>query len=390
MSTGRFLDIHLLQTIPYANLNRDDLGAPKTVVYGGKSRTRVSSQSWKRAVRMQVETALGDPAVRTRRVAIAVKERLAAQGWPVELAAYAGKQILMSASKASPKKEKSGISMEKDRDQNDISSVLLYLPAAGLDELAALAADHRGALEAAMGKKKQQAVLPIDQVAAILSSRNGSINLFGRMLAELPGGRVDGAVQVAHAFTVHGTDPEVDFFTAVDDIPSPDDAGSGHMNAGEFSAGVFYRYASVDLAGLVANLDGDAPMAAELTGQFLWGFVSALPSGKQRATAPNTLPELVYVAVRADRPISLAAAFERPVHAGLEGGYGEPARDELNRYAVGLHRVWGTGDIVLHGHASMDGKPRTDGLGDTYDSYRQLVDAAVAAAYPSARPAESA
>ncbi|WP_239404721.1 type I-E CRISPR-associated protein Cas7/Cse4/CasC [Frankia sp. Cj3] len=377
MTAARFLDIHLLQTIPYANLNRDDLGAPKTVVYGGKTRTRVSSQCWKRQVRLEVETVLADPAVRTRRIVTAVAERLVTRGWPAELAAYAGKQVLMSAGK-------SGIKTEKDRDKNDISSVLLYLPAVGLDELAELAAGYQEKLQAEMGKKTQKPVLPIDEVAAVLSSRNGTINLFGRMLAELPGGKVEGAVQVAHAFTVHSTDPEIDFFTAVDDIPSADDHGSGHMNAGEFSAGVFYRYASLDTAGLVDNLDGDVATATELTAQFLRAFLAALPSGKRTATAPNTLPELAYVAVRSDRPISLAAAFERPVRPGLEGGCGEPARDALTDYAAGLHQVWGRDGVLLDGHASIDGKPRDKGLGTQYGSYPELLAGAVAVAYPGA------
>ncbi|WP_239331313.1 type I-E CRISPR-associated protein Cas7/Cse4/CasC [Frankia sp. CiP3] len=377
MTAAKFLDIHLLQTIPYANLNRDDLGAPKTVVYGGKTRTRVSSQSWKRAIRLQVETALGDPAVRTRRIVTAVAERLVTQGWPAELAGYAGKQVLMSAGK-------SGIKTEKDRDKNDISSVLLYLPAGALDELAEIAAGHRDKLQAEMGKKTQKPVLPVDEVAAVLSSRNGTINLFGRMLAELPGGKVDGAVQVAHAFTVHSTDPEIDFFTAVDDIPSADDQGSGHMNAGEFSAGVFYRYASLDTAGLVDNLDGDVATASELTAQFLRAFLAALPSGKRTATAPNTLPELAYVGVRSDRPISLAAAFEQPVRPGPEGGCGEPARDALTDYAAGLHQVWGRDGVLLDGHASIDGKPRDKGLGTQYGSYPELLAGAVAVAYPGA------
>ncbi len=383
MTDARFLDIHLLQTIPYANLNRDDLGAPKTVVYGGKSRTRVSSQCWKRQVRLEVETVLGDPAVRTRRITAEVAARLVKKGWLEELATHAGAQVLLSAGK-------SGIKTEKDRDKRDISSVLLYLPAAGLDALAELADAHRGLIEAEARKKTPKAVLPVAEVASILSSRNGSINLFGRMLAELPGGKVDGAVQVAHAFTVHATDPEIDFFTAVDDIPSADDAGSGHMNAGEFSAGVFYRYASLDLTGLVKNLDGDTATATELTREFLRGFVSALPSGKRTATAPNTLPELLYVAVRGDRPISLAAAFERPVAAGVDGGFGQEARDELATYAQGLHTVWETDEIVLHGHASMDSVSREKGLGDRYDSYPKLLTAAVAAAYPAQAAAEVA
>jgi CRISPR system Cascade subunit CasC len=91
----------------------------------------------------------------------------------------------------------------------------------------------------------------------------------------------------------------------------------------------------------------------------------------------------VYIAVRADRPMSLAAAFERPVAPGLDGGHGEPARDALASYAGGLHRVWdvhGGSGVVLHGHASIDEEPRK-GLGDYRASYGELINAALGAAY---------
>ena len=45
------VDIHVIQTVPPSNLNRDDTGAPKTAIYGGQRRARVSSQAWKRATR---------------------------------------------------------------------------------------------------------------------------------------------------------------------------------------------------------------------------------------------------------------------------------------------------------------------------------------------------
>ena len=46
------IDVYVLQTVPPSNLNRDDTGSPKTAVYGGARRARVSSQAWKRAVRL--------------------------------------------------------------------------------------------------------------------------------------------------------------------------------------------------------------------------------------------------------------------------------------------------------------------------------------------------
>ncbi|RNL86732.1 type I-E CRISPR-associated protein Cas7/Cse4/CasC [Halostreptopolyspora alba] len=374
MTTPAYLDIHALQTLPYSNVNRDDLGLPKVVEYGGRERTRVSSQSWKRAVRHQVETRLGDPAVRTRRIITAVAERLTAHGWDADLAELAGRQVVAAAGK--------GIKLEQDKEgQPPSTSVLLYLPTPGLDELAELAASHENELRAIAGKKNPKPVLPSERVAAILRSRNATINLFGRMLAELPGADVDGAVQFAHAFTVHGTDVETDFFTAVDDIPSAgEDRGSGHMNVGQFSAGTFYRYANVNLATLVDNLDGDTASARELLTEFLAAFLATVPGGKQTATAAMTIPELVYVAVRGDRPISLAPAFEQPITS--THGYAAVARTELSDYARQLHTLWGEEDLHYSAHAGMEATDdKLPGLGQRRDSYPALRSEAVEAAF---------
>jgi len=46
-----FLDVHAIHTVPPSNINRDDTGSPKTAQYGGVTRARVSSQSWKKAIR---------------------------------------------------------------------------------------------------------------------------------------------------------------------------------------------------------------------------------------------------------------------------------------------------------------------------------------------------
>jgi CRISPR system Cascade subunit CasC len=360
VSTPRYIDIHALQTVPYANLNRDDLGSPKTLMYGGAERTRVSSQSWKRAVRHEIEQRLGDPAIRTRRLMTAVSERLVAQGWDADLAVAGARQVMLSAGKE-------GIKVEDD---NMTTSVTFYLPAAAIGELAAIVAGHREAVATEAAKKKPRGVLPKDQVEAVLSSRNGTVQLLGRMLAELPGGEVDGAVQFAHAFTTHATVVEADFFTAVDDIEKAGDAGSAHMNAGQFSAGTFYRYANVGLATLAANLGNDTAAVRELVTEFLRAFVTTVPSGKQNATAAMTIPDLVYVAVRADRPISLAPAFEEPVRSQL--GYAQPSREALDGYAARLHEYWGADGITWHGHSSLAGKPAS-GLGDRVSSLTALI-----------------
>jgi CRISPR system Cascade subunit CasC len=50
----RLIELHILQSFPVSCLNRDDLGAPKTAVFGGVNRARISSQSLKRAIRMML------------------------------------------------------------------------------------------------------------------------------------------------------------------------------------------------------------------------------------------------------------------------------------------------------------------------------------------------
>jgi len=378
VSTGPalYVDIHALHTVPYANLNRDDLGTPKTVYYGGGIRTRVSSQCWKRAIRLAVEERLGQPAARTRRIAIEVAARLRSAGWSAESAQFAAEQVAASAFA-------DGMTLE-----GGLSTVLLYLPMAAFDELAALCEEHREALAAAESRaadagkakpkkgKKVESVLPRDRINDIISSRNGVINLFGRMLAELPSAKVDGAVQVAHAFTTHVAEPEVDFFTAVDDLNPAEETGSGHMNGAEFSAGVFYRYASVNVADLVVGLGDDRGSAAELVAAFLDSFITAMPGAKKNSTAPFTVPDLVYVAARTDRPVSLAAAFEAPVRSAVDGGIALPSRLRLSEYAGAIYRLIGDDGLAYHGHASTSEKS-LDNLGARTRSYRELVATAV-------------
>jgi len=49
------IELHLLQSFPPANLNRDENGMPKSTVFGGRPRARISSQCQKRAVRMHYQ-----------------------------------------------------------------------------------------------------------------------------------------------------------------------------------------------------------------------------------------------------------------------------------------------------------------------------------------------
>lgn len=71
-----YLDVHVIQTVPSSNINRDDTGAPKTALYGGVTRARVSSQSWKRAVRQGFKEENVSAGIRTKEAAKLLKDEL--------------------------------------------------------------------------------------------------------------------------------------------------------------------------------------------------------------------------------------------------------------------------------------------------------------------------
>lgn len=369
MST--FVDLHAIQSVPAANLNRDDLGSPKTVTYGNTSRIRVSSQSWKRVIRHGVEHDLGEKAARTRLVPLKVKAALEAAGWPSDLAEFAGSQVATSATKKPLKTEAAGH-----------TSVLLFLPENGIEELAAVCTEHREALQEGLDKKNPGALLPTARIEEILKRRTASISLLGRMLAELPGANVDGAAQVAHAFTTHASEPQRDYFTAVDDWLGESETGSGHLSTAEFSAGVFYRFASVNLTDLLRNLEGDTKAARTVLASFADQFLMSLPQAKKNSTAPHTLPDLAYLAVRTQRPLSLAAAFETPVTADHHGGFSAPSRAALAGYARDMNRLTGDRNRTFHGHATITTTAPLDGIGAAHASFPDLIGAAVDAALP--------
>jgi CRISPR system Cascade subunit CasC len=376
---ARFIDIHVLQSVPFANLNRDDTNSVKTVQYGNALRTRVSSQSWKRALREVFQERIGEAALRTRRIGERVTDELAGRGWPAQLAERAGAHV---AAGSSIKFELAKAKDDSDRAAVNkvLTNAMVYVPATAVVELADLAEEHRQELEAAKDIKKagDKSALPKDRIETVLRSRNGVINLFGRMLAEVDDAGVDGSVQVAHALTTHRTDIELDYFSAVDDITSAwnDTTGSAHMGHAEFSAGTFYRYATIDLRDLAANLGAQPAEARELVEAFLGAFIESLPQAKKNSTAPHTIPDLVHVAVRGDRPLSYAAAFEKPVSGSAEGGFVAASVRQLDAYAQVAAKLLGPGRVLANGWAGFTTQD-LPGLGKQHDSFGQLINEAL-------------
>ena len=328
MST--YVDIHIIQNLPPSCVNRDDSGSPKSAVYGGVRRLRVSSQSWKRATRLYFNDILDakDVGVRTKRVVEVLAERITEDAPELagDAAALAKKVFAATKIKLSSPRGK------KDAPQE--SGYLLFLSTsqiARLAELAIASARDGEALDAKTIRKIFKEAHAVD------------IALFGRMVAEDPDLNVDAACQVAHAISTHAAENEYDFFTAVDDDKSrseEEDAGAGMMGTVEFSSATMYRYATVNLDMLVENLgDGDAALRALEV--FIKGFCLSMPTGKQNTFANRTLPETIVVSIRDDQPVSLVGAFEEPVPEASGRGYVDRSVRALAQYTETIEKNYG-------------------------------------------------
>ncbi|MCL6649913.1 MAG: type I-E CRISPR-associated protein Cas7/Cse4/CasC [Chloroflexi bacterium] len=338
-------EIHILQPVPPANLNRDDTGSPKDAVFGGARRARISSQAQKRAVRRYfADLALLGPEDRAVRTRLLVDRELVPRfrdRSPEETRA-----VVMAALR--------GLGLTVDQTQENRTEYLLFLGRREIDRLAEVIERHWDALRSvtaptATGKqKKHQARTGVsgEVQRALEAVLNGGkavdLALFGRMLADRPEWSVDAACQVAHAISTHRVDREFDFYTAVDELSPREQTGAGMVGDVEYYAATFYRYANVNLDLLLQNLQGDRDLAARAVEAFLRAFILTLPSGKQNTFAAHSPPQFWGILVRKDSmPRNLAAAFESPVYPRDGKSLTGASVEALTKYWKQLDEVYG-------------------------------------------------
>lgn len=315
-----YVDFHILQTVPPSNLNRDETGSPKTGSYGGVPRARVSSQSWKRATRNYFNRDLESAEIgyRTKRIVEIVAEKIITIGAADEQAALVMAEKALGAAGIKPKAptKKDSLQFISDRQATKLAEL-------------AVAADAEGS--AVNTKEAKQ---------AFTGNQSIDLALFGRMVADNSELSVDAAAQVAHALSVHDVRNESDYFTAVDDRQAADhQSGAGMIGFIEFNSSTLYRYATLSLEGLVANL-GDPKIAVWAARTFAEAFIRSMPTGKQNSFAAHTLPDAVVVAVRDDQPVNLVGAFEDPVQRA-QGSIVARATQALASYATQVHDAYG-------------------------------------------------
>lgn len=357
-----YIDIHALLNVPPSNINRDDTGSPKTAIYGGALRARVSSQAWKRAMRKLFPELLpeGSLGVRTKKAVSLLANCIAAKR--EDLAEYAEKLAVAMLGAAGLKVVSSKRSGEDEGSM--VTEYLVFIAEAELDALADIAiawADDgadlsKKTLSALSGVKKQVS-------AAFHGVQAVDIALFGRMLANAPDLNTDASAQVAHAISVDRISQEYDYFTAVDDCAPEDNAGAGMIGTVGFNSSTLYRYATVNLDSLYGQL-GSAEAAAAGVSAFVEAFVRSMPTGKQNTFANRTLPYAVVVELRDDQPINAVSAFELPVRATEGESVSEVALKRLVARLKGIDETYGMSPLKAWSVCVDGGAPDAEIIGE--------------------------
>jgi CRISPR system Cascade subunit CasC len=318
----KHLELHIIQSVPVACLNRDDLNSPKTAVFGGVQRARVSSQSWKRSIRemakeLSPEQFKGE---RTRLMFEPLLKAMEAVGLSAIDADDGAKKIIDALVKLDTK------STDKVK-----STTLYFMSPLELATLAKAYAETKDA-------KKT-----LKSVDAKSLKDAADISLFGRMVANDHSLTVEAASMFSHALSTHKVDNEIDFFAAVDDLQPKEESGAGMTSTLEFNSATYYRFAALNLD-MLADEEHLGSLTREerqsVVRTFVSATVKAIPGARKNTMNGNTLPAYVLGVVREKgHPVQLVNAFETPVRSSQ--GYVVKSVELLKAEYAKLTDTWG-------------------------------------------------
>lgn len=371
MSVPRFIQISMLTSYPAALLNRDDSGLAKRIRFGGAMRTRVSSQCLKRHWRMadddyslfKVDPTLTQSFRSRETFSREILPLVVAGGVDEALALavldslagllYSGKGKDSQSEKENAKKGDKHPLVRKEvivlgRPEVEYLAGQAVEIAAGLDEATVADSKKLGKALEEMKKKRYNKKSLGQNLNALVCGAGLDAAMFGRFVSGDPEARVNAAVHVAHALTVHAESSETDYFTAVDDLTTSSEGGSGHLGAAELTSGLYYTYVVIDVPQLVSNitgkeagdwLDADRTLAARTVKHLIHLMATVSPGAKLGSTAPYDHASFVLAEAGQRQPRTLANAFLAPVpfdHALFPGTI-----RSLSDYMDGMDGMYG-------------------------------------------------
>ncbi len=314
------IELHILQSFPVSCLNRDDVGSPKSAMFGGVQRARISSQALKRAIRLQArEEHPGNfEGIRSRFLLTPFKDALLTHGLDEENATKHAATLCELFS-------------TPDKKSPDQVTTSVFLSPAEIDAIAAAVAT---------GEEPKKAIKKAERLDA------ADIALFGRMVANDATLNVEGAAMFSHALSTHVCANDVDFFSSVDDRKTDaEDAGASMIGTLEFNSATYYRYVGINLD-LLFDAKHLGPIdEPEQRDQILRAFLSAcltsVPGARKNSMNGSTLPvEVIGIRKEKGQPLQLINAFEKPVKS-KSTGYAEPSIKAMIEHLVALEETWG-------------------------------------------------
>lgn len=323
-------EIHMLKNYPPTNLNRDDTGAPKTCLFGGVMRGRVSSQclkrSWRTSPSFRAEIGDDNLGIRTRKLPVLVAEKLVEMGVTQEFAEAIQPRLTGIGNKEG----------KETKDGNATAQVIFYAK----EDITAVAVTVKDLLDKCKTVKDVQKLKAKDIQAAVTGADvrpvTLDIALFGRMVTSDAFRDVEASMQVAHAISTNKVSVESDYFTAMDDMlsgSSMDELGAAMIGDVDFNASCYYVYASIDTDALEENLKY-ADNAEEIVRKAIPALLRAMaftdPSGKQNSFAGHVMPSVVMVECKEKKiPTSMVNAFVEPV-----GKHGDLVKQSAEKLAA--------------------------------------------------------
>ncbi|HEX4974876.1 MAG TPA: type I-E CRISPR-associated protein Cas7/Cse4/CasC [Pseudomonadales bacterium] len=303
------IEFHILQSFPVTCLNRDDVGSPKTAVVGGTTRARVSSQAWKRPVRMAMQNFGIKLGIRSKHVADYVAKSCVQLGSNEQQAASCGEAIASY--------------LTKDTlhffTENEAKAFAQYAQELNFDST----------------KIKDKEIYKLAKKSLNPALDGLDIALFGRMVAQAAELNVEAAASFSHAISTHKVSNEIEFFTAIDDLSL--EPGAAHMGSLEFNSATYYRYVSLDLGQLCQSLQGqNLPEAVEV---FTKALFVAVPVARQSTQSGASPWEFAKVLVRTGQRLQIP--FETAIKPN-DGGYLQPSIHAMTDYLHTKEKLYGS------------------------------------------------
>lgn len=303
------IEFHILQSFPVTCLNRDDVGAPKTAIVGGVQRARVSSQAWKRSVRLAMHDFGAKLGVRTKSVTKLIADSCAEVGASDEQAIQCGEKLASFI----------------------VDDTLLFFTSNEAKAFAAYAKEN----DFEADKLKDKETYKVAKKSLNPALEGVDIALFGRMVAKAADLNMEAATSFAHAISTHKVSNEVEFFTALDDLATA--PGSAHMGSLEFNSATYYRYVGLDLGQLFQSMDGQ--LLPETVEQFTKALFVAIPAARQTTQSGASPWAFAKILVRKGQPLQIP--FETAVKS-KDGGFLQSSIDELKAWLSKQEKMHGS------------------------------------------------